>query len=52
MDTFGMVTAGFLLQDMLGKVRFFQETFLMADTRMEVVLRILFLILSSANNGL
>ena len=37
LDTFGMVIAGFLLQDKLGKVRFFQETFLVADTRMEVV---------------
>ena len=49
LDTFGMVTAGFLLQDKLGKVRFFQETFLVAETRMEVVLGMLFLTLSSAN---
>ena len=49
LDTFGMVTAGFLLQDKLGKVRFFQETFLVADTRMEVVLGMPFHSLSSAD---
>ena len=49
LDTFGMATAGFLLQDKLGKVRFFQETFLVADTRMEVVLGMPFLILSNAD---
>ena len=32
-----MAIAGFLLQDKLGKVRFFQETFLVADTRTEMV---------------
>ena len=49
LDTFSMATAGFLLQDKLGKVRFFQETFLVADTRMEVVLGMPFLILSNAD---
>ena len=33
-----MVIAGFSLQDKLGRVRFFEETFLLADTRKEVVL--------------
>lgn len=36
--TYGMVIAGFSLQDSQGKVRFFEETFLLADTSMEVVL--------------
>ena len=49
LDTFGMVIAGFSLQDKLGKVRFFQETFLVADTRMEVVLGMPFLTLSNAD---
>ena len=39
---------GFSLQDKLGKVRLFQETFLVADTRMKVVLGMPFLPLSSA----
>ena len=49
LDTFGMIIAGFSLQDKLGKVRFFQETFLVADTRMEVVLGMPFLTLSNAD---
>ena len=49
LNTFGMVIAGFSLQDKLGKVRFFQETFLVADTRMEVVLGMLFLTFSNAD---
>ena len=49
LNTFEMVIAGFSLQDKLGKVRFFQETFLVADTRMEVVLEMLFLTLSNAD---
>lgn len=32
LETFRMVIAGFSLQDKLGQVRFFQETFLLADT--------------------
>ena len=49
LNTFGMVIAGFSLQDKLGKVRFFQETFLVADTRMEVVLGMSFLTLNNAD---
>lgn len=44
-----MVIAGFQIQDKLGRVRFFQETFLLADTSMEVVLGLSFLTLSSAD---
>ena len=44
-----MVLADFQVEDKLGKVRFFQETFLLADISAEVVLGILFLTLSNAN---
>ncbi len=49
LETYGMVSASFLLQDSLGKVRFFEETFLLVDTSMEIVLGILFLALSNAD---
>ncbi len=49
LETYGMVSASFSLQDSLGRVRFFEETFLLADTSMEVVLRMLFLTLSNAD---
>ena len=49
LNIFGIVIASFLLQNKLGKVRFFQETFLVADIRIEVVLRILFLTFSNAD---
>ena len=44
-----MVPADFQVEDKLGKARFFQETFLLADISMEVVLGILFLTLSNAD---
>ena len=47
--TYGIVIASFLLQDKLRKVRFFKETFLLADTSMEVVLEMLFLTRSDAD---
>ncbi|MCJ1347046.1 hypothetical protein MMC31_005267 [Peltigera leucophlebia] len=47
--THWMVIAGFSLQDKLGRVRFFEETFLWDDTSMEVVLGLPFLTLSDAN---
>ncbi len=43
LKTYGMASASFLLQDSLRRVRFFEETFLLADTSMEVVLRMPFL---------
>ena len=46
LETYGMIIADFQVQDKFGKARFFQETFLVADTSIEVILRILFLILS------
>ena len=37
-----MVSAKFLIQNSLGRVRFFEETFLLVDIHMEVVLGMLF----------
>ncbi len=42
LKTYGMVLAGFSIQDKSGKIRFFEETFLLADTSMEVVLEMPF----------
>ena len=47
--TFGMVIAGFQIEDKLGKTRFFQELFLLVETSMEIVLGMLFLIFNNAN---
>ena len=44
-----MVIAGFQVEDKLGRVRFFQESFLLAETSMEVVLEMPFLTFSNAN---
>ena len=49
LETFGMVLASFQVEDKLGKIRFFQETFLLADISTEVVLGMPFLILSNVN---
>lgn len=49
LKTYGMAIAGFLIQDKLGKIRFFEETFLLADTSMEMVLGMLFLTFSNKN---
>ena len=47
--TFGMVIADFQVEDKGGRPRFFQETFLVADTKFEVILGISFLKISNAN---
>ena len=47
--TYGMAVAAFSLQDSLGKVRFFEETFLLADTSIKVVLGMPFLAFSNAD---
>ena len=47
--TFGIVIAVFQVENKLGKARFFQELFLLANTSIEVVLRMLFLILNNTN---
>ena len=44
-----MILASFQVEDKLGKARFFQEMFLLADLNIEVVLGVPFLILSNAN---
>ncbi len=49
LETYGMASASFSLQDSLGRVQFFEETFLLADTSMEVVLGMPFLSLSNAD---
>ena len=47
--TYEMVLVGFSVQDKLTKVWLFEETFLLSDTSIEVVLRIPFLTLSDAD---
>ena len=44
-----MIIAGFQVEDKLGRARFFQESFLLAETSMEVVLGMLFLTLNNAD---
>lgn len=44
---FGIVLTSFQIEDKLGKVQFLQETFLMADTNMAVILGMPFLILNN-----
>ena len=49
LQTFEIVLADFQVEDKLGKARFFQETFLLADISTEIVLGMPFLTLSNAN---
>ena len=49
LETFGMVLADFQVEDKIERVRFFQETFLLADISAEVVLGMPFLTLSNAD---
>ena len=49
LPTHGMVIIPFQMKDKLGRVWFFQETFLLADTSMKMVLGMLFLIFSNRN---
>ena len=49
LKTFGMVLASFQVDDKLGKIWFFQETFLLADISVEVVPGIFFLTFSNAD---
>ena len=46
---FGIVIADFLVEDKDGKPRFFQKTFLVANTKFEVILRIPFLKISNTD---
>ena len=49
LETFGMVIADFQVEDKASRPRFFQETFLVADTKFEVILGMLFLKISYAD---
>lgn len=48
-ETFDIVLASFQVKDKLGRDRFFQNIFLVADTSIEVILRMPFLALSNAD---
>ena len=48
-ETFGMVIADFQIEDKGGRPRFFQETFLVTNTKFEVVLEMFFLKISNAD---
>lgn len=47
LEIYNIVLAIFSLQDYLRKVRFFETTFLLTNTSMEVVLEMLFLIFNN-----
>ena len=49
LDIFRMVIADCSVKDKLGKIRFFQKSFLLANIGLEVVLEMSFLTLSKAN---
>ena len=47
--TFGMMIANFQVEDKIGKFRFFQKIFLVANTKFEVILMMLFLKINNAD---
>ena len=49
LETFEMVIADFQMEDKGGRSRFFQETFLVADTKFEVIVGMPFLKFSNAD---
>ena len=49
LKTFGMVIVNFQVEDKASKPRFFQETFLVVDTKFEVILGMPFLKINNAN---
>ena len=49
LKTFEIIIAGFQVENKLGKVWFFQKSFLLTETNMGVVLGMLFLTLSNAD---
>lgn len=49
LETYGVASARISIQNSLGRVWFFEKTFLLADTSIEVVLRICFLSLNNAD---
>ncbi len=49
LEIYSIASASFLLQNNLRRVQFFEETFLLTNTSIEMILGILFLSLSNAN---
>ncbi len=49
LETNKMVIVGFLIQDRLEKILFFEETFLLANISIEMVLKMFFLTFSNIN---
>ena len=49
LDAHGMIVAAFLMEDKTNRVRFFKETFLVANVSPEVVLGMSFFTLSGAD---
>ena len=49
LEIFKMVIANFQMEDKGDRPKFFQETFLVADTKFKVILEMLFLKLSNAD---
>ena len=49
LETLGIVIADFQVEDKTNRPRFFQKTFLVADTKFEVILGMPFLKISNAN---
>lgn len=49
LKTFCIILAWFSLQDSLGRVRLFEETFLLPNINMKMILEMLFLSLSNAD---
>ena len=49
LDTFGMLVTAFSVTDKVNQVKFFEETFLVANVSLKVVFGILFLTLSSVD---
>lgn len=47
LQTFGIVLTSFQIKDKFGQARFFQESFLLVDTTVKVMLGMLFLTLSN-----
>ena len=49
LEIFGMVIPDFQVEDKINRPRFFKEIFLVADTKFEVILGMLFLKISNAD---
>ncbi len=49
LETYGMVVSTFSVSDKDGRERFFEESFLLADVRRDIVLGMPFLIMSTAD---